>query len=67
MTAVNNVAVTCEIWGFRPSVILKRSLLGNGHSMSSVLDKATSCGKVSRMSVYGRHRKWFGKNNLRRL
>jgi len=43
----------CEIWGFRPSFLLE-ALLGNRHGSTSFGAEATSCGKVSRMSVDGR-------------
>ena len=47
--------------GFRPSFLLG-ALLGNRHSSASFSSKATSCGKVSKMSVCRRRKKWVGKN-----
>jgi len=49
-----------EIWGFRPSFLLG-ALLGNRHSSASFSSKATSCGKVSKLSVCRRRKKWVGK------
>jgi len=47
-----------EMWGFTPHFCYG-ALSGNQHSSTSFGAEATSCGKVLRMSVYRRRKKWL--------
>jgi len=56
-----------EIWGFSPLIFVRGHFLWNRHSSASFSSKATSCGKVSKILVCRRRKKWVRKKKKKHV